>query len=165
MYQLIISWLLSKIASAVLFDISLGQGPIFLEDNLGVTEWAVFELEVFEFLMQGFVLANLAHVVLFHHNAHSTRNAWRVVRTAILTVYVKFGDALAAFWAGTLLLIGLVDWRVSREEFNCQEFIRFSLILGNGIESFQLDEGSAALSEATIEERGDGYKAVHIFCL
>ena len=82
------SWLVSKIASAVLFDVAFRQRSIVLEHDLGVTKWAMLELEVLELLVQGLMLADLAHVVLFDHDAHATCDARRVVRTTLLTVDV-----------------------------------------------------------------------------
>ena len=48
----------------------------------------MLELEVLEFLMQSLMLADLAHVVLFHDDTHATRNAWREVRSTVLAIDV-----------------------------------------------------------------------------
>jgi hypothetical protein len=51
-----------------------------------MTQRAVLELQVLEFLVQGLVFAHLAHVVFLHYDAHATGNTWREMGATLLAV-------------------------------------------------------------------------------
>mmetsp|Transcript_36640 Transcript_36640/g.56203 ORF Transcript_36640/g.56203 Transcript_36640/m.56203 type:complete len:273 (+) Transcript_36640:327-1145(+) len=54
---------------------------------------------------------------------------------------------------------------MAREQVNSKELVSLSLRLGDGLKALQLDEGSAALSVAAVEEGGDAHQGVNVLGL
>lgn len=59
----------------VFLEVAFGQASVFKVRDFSVAEWAVFQLEVLQLLVQSLVFANLASVVFLLEDTHATSNA------------------------------------------------------------------------------------------
>merc|ERR1719345_42600 len=124
----------------------------------------MLQLQVLKLLVKSLMLTDFACVVIFFNYAHSASNTRRIVTATFLTVDVEFGHDMVALWT-IHFLFGFIVRRISAEKIDCKKFVSFPLRVGDSVESFELDEGSATFSEALVEEGSDGNETVNIFSL
>jgi len=124
----------------------------------------MLKLQVLKLLVKSFMLTDFASVVVFFNYAHSAGNTRRIVTATFLTVDVEFSNDVVALWT-IHFLFWFIVWWISAEKIDCKKFVSFSLRVGDSVESFELDEGSATFSEALVEEGSDRNKTVNIFSL
>jgi len=124
----------------------------------------MLQLQVLQLLVKRLVLADLTGVVFLFDDAHATGYAGRVVTSTFLTIDVEFSDDRIAFWTVRFLLRFVVR-SVPREKIDGQQFVCFSFLRSDRIQSLKFDQSSAALSETLVEEGCDGNQAVNVFSL
>lgn len=137
---------------------------------------AVLEFEVHELFVESLVLTNLALVELLLTDRHARSNAGTEVRATLLAVdititlvrlyfeHLQLVDDIVAL--GTVELLFLLVMRLmSKEEVDSQQFIRLTFLLGDRVESLQLNQGTATFSVALVEEAGNGHKGVDVLGL
>jgi len=98
----------------VFLQVALRKTSILVEDDLGVAEWAMLELQILQLLVECLMLADLACVVFLLDDAHTTGDTGRVVAATFLATDVEFCDDGIAFRTVGFLLRFVVR-SISRE--------------------------------------------------